>query len=97
MDQSLSSRACEKGPDLCEIAKLVKGGFDNLTDMGFEGEGGIKDHSKVARLRGRVPSMVSVGLWILLRADLRRPVLSLLSWRKLCCIQSFIADRQEYM
>ena len=53
MDQSLSSRACEKGPDLCEIAKLVKGGFDNLTDMGFEGEGGIKDHSKVAHLRGR--------------------------------------------
>ena len=30
--------------DLCNIAKVVKIGFDDLADMRLEGEGGIKDH-----------------------------------------------------
>ena len=100
MGQCLSSRPCEKGPGLCNIAKVVKGGFDNLTGMRFKEEGGIKDHAKIACLRGRGDSgAISVGLWNLLKVDLvpMSSVLSLLSLRKFCCIQSSIADRQESM
>ena len=31
------------GSDLCNIAKVVEGGFDNLADVRLEGEGGVKD------------------------------------------------------
>ena len=44
-------------------------------------------------------SMVRVGLLILLSVDLepmrRNSILSLLTLRKLCCIQVLIADKQE--
>ena len=61
MDKCLSRRACESGPDLCDIAKGVKGGFDNLMDMRFEREGGIKDHAKVVCLGRRGDSGANNG------------------------------------
>ena len=61
MDQCLSSRVCEEGPDLCNIAKAVENGFDDLAEMRFEGAGGIKDHTKVACLEGRRDSSAIYG------------------------------------
>ena len=52
MDQCLSSRVCEEGPDLCNIVKVVKRGFDNLVDMRLKGEGGIKDSGQGCLLGG---------------------------------------------
>ena len=39
MDQGLSSRACEGGPDLCSFVKVVERGFDDFVDMRFRGRG----------------------------------------------------------
>ena len=47
--------------DLCNIAKVVKIGFDDLADMRLEGEGGIKDHTKVACLERRRDSFAIYG------------------------------------
>ena len=52
MDESFCSVRCERGSDLCNITEVIEGGFDSVADVGFKGEGGIKDYAKVAGLGG---------------------------------------------
>ena len=52
MDESFCSVRCEGGSDLCNITEVVEGRFDSVADVGFKGEGGIKDYAKVAGLGG---------------------------------------------
>ena len=61
VDQCLSSGVCEEGPDLYNIAKAVENVFDDLAELRFEGEGEIKDHSKVTCLDGRRESSAIYG------------------------------------
>ena len=92
-----SSRVCERGPDFCNIAKVLEREFDNLVDVGLRGEVGSHQGCVPGRM-GRQWCQMSVCLWILLRVYLElmsSSVLSLLSLRTFYCIQIFIADRQE--
>ena len=50
MNDSFNSRGCERGSDFGDVAEMKEGDFNDMTDMGLKGEGGIKDHAKVAGL-----------------------------------------------
>lgn len=50
MDESFSSGRCERGSEFGDVAEMKEGGFNDMADVRLKGEGGIKDHAKIAGL-----------------------------------------------
>ena len=98
VNECFSSGLAECGAEAGNVTEMVESSFCDVVDMGFEGEGGVQDDTKVAEgvmvelsmLREKFPvERVRASGPMMIISDLLQ-----FSLRTFCCIQFLIIVRQ---